>query len=868
MAGRASGLWEELRSLERRAYARRQAQGLPYSRRETAQALSAQPFNVLLNAQRLSSWIPDDPAKAVVPSPASGDKVWALVQLWHAWAGEPVLEMRGRRYFQSLIEEAQPDRRRRSSSAIGLPVVLENFLERQRDQGELWPYVIHDGSGTRLPLSEVHVPQTLVASSATGAPSHVAPGILVEEILSLPGQGNLLVEAGPGGGKSTLMARLAGRLSQSLLQRGGGEASLIPVWTTASYLATSHEGVDLALSRLVYGRAYDGERQFTKAVKELMPEGSTWLIMVDGLDEVSAVGERAHLARRLTTLAGQTRTDEARARFVVASRPLHRLERAVFDRAGFTRWAVAPFDDGQVQQFAVRWFGAEEPGPGQAQEFVRQANLAGLQELMANPLLAAVAAAVFEAWPDRMLPANQYALYEQYRADLISAKSLQRDTYLSCLVPGTMRDPAALDCLRFLGERFDDLLRHLALTTVTETSPDLLHSALSWLTEKLGPRARTSIPGWSEKIAALLTTSGLILLSEDGLRFLHVSFAEHLAAEAESLCLPVHFDPTSQEWAVVLEQAALGKEARARTARTALLHFSHRHPLESARMLTWLQQGTERQQQIAGFLLAEGSPAAPAHFASFLENLPSLPPECWRMAGHLTDPSAHEMLRSYASSACHPKALRQQALAALAIRHPGEAEKVKACFTTQWDEHGLIGMQKPSEEGWLLPPDAYGCWEPSALIEVLEQLTSEDVRDGAMLFSELVCEGSLESAERSAVIYRLCEAAPEEAQRTAERLQDIAASTQVTPWLRIDAAEALIEFGETYLTNALVALTSIAEGQHYAIRSRLAAAECLADLGRPHAEYACRILTRLAQQETTQPCQRMELWEALAQLQG
>ncbi|MGW9043913.1 NACHT domain-containing protein [Streptomyces lydicus] len=871
MAGR-SGLWEELRSLERRASEGRRAQGLHYSRRAAAQALRDRRFNVRLDAKRLSSWIPDDPAKAVAPSPANGDKVWALVQLWHEWAGAPLPAMRSRRYFQSLIEEAQPGRLRRACTATRLPDVLEDFLERQRDHGELWPYVIHDGSGARLSLSEVHVPQTLDASTVAGETSDVSQGVPVDEILSSPEQGHLLVEAGPGGGKSTLMARLAGRLSQLLLlqQRCGGEGSLIPVWTTASYLATAHDGVDLALSRLVYGRAYDGERRFTKAVGGLMPEGSTWLIMVDGLDEVSAVGERAHLTQRLTTLAVQARADEARTRFVVASRPLHRLERIVFHRAGFSRWAVAPFDAGQVREFAARWFGAEEPGPGQAQEFVRQAELAGLQELMANPLLAAVAAAVFEAWPDRVLPANQYALYEQYRAYLMSAKSLQRETYLSCLAPSALRDPAALGCVRFLRERFDDLLRHLALTTVTETSPDLLHSALSWLTEQLGPRARTSIPGWGEQVAALLTTSGLVLSSEDRLRFLHVSFAEHLAAEAQSLRLPDQFDPTSREWTGVLEQAILGKEVRAQTARAALLHFAHRNPLESARMLTWLQQGTERHQQIAGFLLAEGSPAAPAHVASFLDRLPSLPPDCWRAAGHFADSSAHEMLRSYASSSDHPKALRLQALAALAIRHPGEAEEIRACFAShQLGEHGLPAAQTPSGEGTMLPLSAAdGCWEPSALITVLEQLTSEDVRATATLFSELVCEGTLESAERSAMIYRLCEAAPEEGHRTAERLQDIASSTQITPWARLDAAEALIEFGGSYLTTAIAALTSIAENQHYAIPSRLAAAECLGGLGGQHVDYAHRLLSHLAQQESTQPVQRMELWEALAQLQG
>ncbi|WP_331739995.1 hypothetical protein OG613_45000 (plasmid) [Streptomyces sp. NBC_00015] len=836
----------------------------------TARALRAQPFEVDLDAQRLSSWIPDDPAKAVVPSLSSGDKVWALVQLWHEWAEEPVPATRSRRYIQSLIENAQPERRRpRTYPSGSLPVALENLLERQREQGELWPYIIHDGSGARQPLSEVHVPQMLDATSVVGKASHVAQGVLVDEILSSPANRHLLVEAGPGGGKSTLMARLAGRMSDHLLQRGSAEGGLIPIWTTASHLATSPGGVDLALSRLVYGDAYDAERRFTRAMGELTPEGATWLIMVDGLDEVSSVGERAPLTQRLTTLAGQVRADEAQARFIVASRPLHRLERAVFHRAGFSRWVVAPFNAEQLRDFASRWFGAEQPGPSQAQEFLRQAELAGLHDTMANPLLAAVAAAVFEAWPDQILPANRYALYEQYRAYLVSAKSLQREAHLSCLAPGTLRDPAALDCVRFLRDHFEDLLRHLALATVTETSPDLLHVALSWLTEQLGPRARTSIPGWGEQVTALLTTSGLVVSVEDRLRFLHVSFAEHLAAEARSLYLPAQFDPASRDWTGVLDQAVLGKEAPAQKARAVLLHFAHRHPLESARMLNWLQKGTKRHQQTAGLLLAEGSPAAPAHVTSFLEQLPSLPTDCWVTAGHLADPSARETLRSY-TSGDHPTALRMHALAALAIRHPREAEEIRSQYGThQLGEYDPAGVRTSSGAEPLLPPGhAFDGWESSALIVLLEQFAAEDIRAEAQLFSELVCGGSLENADRSAVIYRLCEAAPEAAHRTAECLQHTASNTELTSWIRLDAAEGLTEFGGSYLTAATAVITSMAEDVHCAVPVRLAAAECLAGLGGQQVEYACRLLTDLAQQDISHPIQRMELRETLAQLRS
>ncbi len=62
---------------------------------------------VKLDPRRISSWLPEDPGSAQVPRAADADRVWALVQVWAGWAGDPSPQQR---YWLDLIEAAQPTR--------------------------------------------------------------------------------------------------------------------------------------------------------------------------------------------------------------------------------------------------------------------------------------------------------------------------------------------------------------------------------------------------------------------------------------------------------------------------------------------------------------------------------------------------------------------------------------------------------------------------------------------------------------------------------------------------------------------------------------------------------------------------------------
>jgi hypothetical protein len=106
-------LYEALRALEHRARTARLAAGLRYSRREAARMAGKEPYDTVVNSQRISTWLPEDPAKAQVPRTDNG-VIWAIVRLWSDWAGDTAPD---RRYWAHLLEAAQPRRTARAATS-------------------------------------------------------------------------------------------------------------------------------------------------------------------------------------------------------------------------------------------------------------------------------------------------------------------------------------------------------------------------------------------------------------------------------------------------------------------------------------------------------------------------------------------------------------------------------------------------------------------------------------------------------------------------------------------------------------------------------------------------------------------------------
>ena len=829
-----SALHTYLRDLERRAKANRTRQHLPHSRRETSKVLHSE-FEVRLDARRLSNWLADEPMKRQAPTSASEPKLWALVQLWSRWAGESAP---ARRSVNELLESAQSVRNTVGAPTPPVPTFLRPLLTDQVERGEAWPYVVHDGTGARRPLSAVHVQQQLDESQTPDEPTSRRRRGHIEEVLEDPTSCRLLLESGPGSGKSTLLARLAGHLSAELLNGSLGQNTCVPVWATAEQLVTGPGGIDRELSGLVFGRTEHSERRFVDAAEGLIPEGYSWLLLVDGFDEIP-MAARNRLTHHLTAMARSEAGRDGRVKIIASCRPLHPVERDRFTENGFLVFTMVPFDRSQLETFAGRWFGADTLGRCQAREFLAQVDTAKLRDLTAVPLLAAIAAAVFEAWPGQRLPNNQYALFDQYRAYLTSAKATQREGLLSQMRTQAGSSPWALEAIRFLQENLDDLLRHVATQTVRNLSEPAGHSddsdqrtsfnplaaALEWLRLKVGPRAQTSIPGWGEYVAALLASSGLLVVIEGSMRFLHASFAEFLAAEARAMELPERFDGSSKKWQSFTFEAARLAGRKGREHRTALVHYAHRHPLAAEALLTWLLQGSPGHQHVAGVLMAEGSPYTPAQLQTFLSTLPRLPAASRRVASQMSAPQARAYLEEH-----DPMSFSA-----------GAEAYAHSPVTDEWEsiaEHSVIRH----------------------LFNTLGCADKPSTNDDNSLFCSLVC--NLEFVpilDRMALVDTLNATAPEWAEHVTEHMLDVINSPAASPGNRIQAAETLLDFDGEHLDRVAAVLLQLATNRSNSFDERGAAAEALSELGAPYRDQARRLIDAMAKEPAMHAYQRHDL---------
>jgi hypothetical protein len=83
----------------------------------------------------------------------------------------------------------------------------------------------------------------------------------------------------------------------------------------------------------------------------------TWLVVIDGLDEITDPGQRAALIRQL---AARTRDDDADLRLLITTRPLQDAELEPFRGSTVGQYQLEPFSRERRHDFACRWFGEGE----------------------------------------------------------------------------------------------------------------------------------------------------------------------------------------------------------------------------------------------------------------------------------------------------------------------------------------------------------------------------------------------------------------------------------------------------------------------------------------------------------------------------
>ncbi|NKE56688.1 hypothetical protein FXN61_07520 [Lentzea sp. PSKA42] len=295
------------------------------------------------------------------------------------------------------------------------------------------------------------------------------------------------------------------------------------------------------------------------------------------LDEVADSDARAEIVH---TLAAWSAKDAYRV--LLTTRPAEGGVLAPLQRAGAVRYELLPFDEKALRRFAAHWFEDDD----QTRTFLRQIRDAHLFELVAVPLLATIAAIVFEQHGDRPLPGNQFQLYESYLAFIRSSRST----------------PVAFE------HHCTALVEHLGRTRLRSDVP---------LTTAIRDWAHCNEDaGTQEELIAHLTAAGPFVPRGGDLTFLHHSFAEHVAATAEARDLPAEFDPQNPSIAEFLHRARPLVEGR--FARAVLLHYTHLHPEQADELLRWLHNGTSEQHLLAARLLGRHLPASESLVDEFL----------------------------------------------------------------------------------------------------------------------------------------------------------------------------------------------------------------------------------------------------------
>jgi hypothetical protein len=553
------------------------------------------------------------------------------VQLWRAaWDGREQ-----RRHAEKMARHPLPEG---WTTLPVLPAEVQSLLRAQVRTAETLPYQL---PGARRPsLATVYVRQdlgTIAEEQEQPRPEpewdgHELPRLPAEPTTrlavrppvrtvreALDGAEHLVVTGGPGQGKSTLSLRLAADIAAQWTAPTSTSASplaepVVPLRLTARELAAR---LDLpwpqALAdsvRCNYGallRCDIGAPVLTQRVA-----GCRWLLLVDGLDEVADSVERDYLVTVLSAWASEAGSPY---RVVLTTRPIEGAALAPLQRAQAARYELQPFDEEALRRFAENWF-AEEG----ANRFVRQTRDAHLDELVRVPLLATIAAIIFEQHDDRPLPDNQYELYE---------------AYLEYLRSGRPVAPGPFEHLR------TGLLEHLGqVRLAADTS--LRVAARDWVAQRIAPEDRP--PQWQDGLSAFLVDVGPLVIRGNDLRFLHHSFAEHLAATAQARLLPEVFDPEQDAFTHLLHTARQG--VRGRHARAVLLHYTRLHPAEADRLVQWLHGGSSDHQLLAARLLAHHVPATAEIVDAFLATA-----RAWAMT---TQDSAERILRRVSRAAHHP----------------------------------------------------------------------------------------------------------------------------------------------------------------------------------------------------------------------
>ncbi|MFJ9543000.1 NACHT domain-containing protein [Streptomyces sp. NPDC101225] len=423
-------------------------------------------------------------------------------------------------------------RRLRDTAARG-PDLLAKYLGAARRAAQEHPYagVL---MGATPPLAAVYLRQRVRA--VPGEPRKNIKGLARQRLgVWMPGEevlardSSCVLLAGPGGGKSSLLRiALVASADQWLHDTAG---STVPVLVPAAELAARRplpEAIAAAVTAELspFGLLETIPPAFFARVPQ---PGSRWLLLVDGLDEITDPEGRRRVTEHLRSIAADA--DDSPYRFVVASRPPFGNTPGELGDA-VPHFELRPFEPGELSLFAEQWFekfGLPDPLAA-ASSFASTLKSAGLLELARTPLMATMLCQLRATAPDGTLPHSRGEVYERF-VDLLQERqhastsggiSAQTETALG------RYGPDALTKAHQMIDHTVTLAAHLAAERYRGNTEHAL-SIVSAHPHATRP-ARVPQPVWTGFVTDLLRRSGVLTVQAGELTFLHQTLLEYLAA--------------------------------------------------------------------------------------------------------------------------------------------------------------------------------------------------------------------------------------------------------------------------------------------------------------------------------------------------
>ncbi|GAA2486400.1 hypothetical protein [Winogradskya humida] len=618
---------------------------------------------------------------------------------------------------------------------------------------------------------------------------------------------HLFLEGGPGSGKSTTARQLVLRLARGWTRaeaqaRDLSGSPVLPLLVTARALAgTVGLAWTQALSQAVMadlGRLQG--RPVTPALLDSAPEGVPWLIVVDGLDEVPD-GERTTLIREL---ASWTAAADPRYRLVLTSRPLTGGAAALLGTGEVGHYTLVPFDRQMLERFARLWFTAEGVvNPHErAVRFRSEAAASGLLDVVAIPLLARIAIQVFH--DGDALPRNRHDLYEQYLRYVYRFNQDRRAEEYAKLVRTV---PAAVD----LYGRLEELVAHLAVERVIRRT-SLREAARLWLADHAIPGAGLLPLGWDTAVAGALTTTGLVTPRGGDLDFIHLTFAEHLAARVHAAALGDRFDISHPAWRRWLHRATSENYS---VGLAVLTRWTRENP--AGPLLDGLLNGVAGANTLATRLVAEGSDATDDQLRQCLTIVEHL-------VRHWPEMAPWDLLRRFPDAPRVSRWIEQMAL----DRSWPEPIQVELCR--------LRAHRDPAGRQLMT----------ARLVELLGP------GHGAQAQADAACA--------------LADVAPERTPEVVATLGGLITDPAATPSDRTTLALGMLECGEEYRQPALDVLLTVVADHHIRAGEIRPAAEALAEGSPDHRRTVVAVLESALADETVNDYDVIGLAEILAGL--